>query len=80
MRCGVDLSALSILSTGELFDIIEYHFDDVLRAKGKNVIDYDEQYEKMLKIKPQIEAAYKSGQITEEKYNQFMKRFDELTE
>lgn len=69
-----------MLSTGELFDIIEYHFDDVLRSKGKNVIDYDEQYEKMLKIKPQIEAAYKSGQITEEKYNRFMKQFDELTE
>lgn len=69
-----------MLSTGELFDIIEYHFDDVLRSKGNNVIDYDEQYEKMLKIKPQIEAAYKSGQITEEKYNQFMKRFNELTE
>lgn len=44
------------------------------------MIDYDEQYEKMLKIKPQIEAAYKSGQITDEKYNQFMKRFSELTE
>lgn len=69
-----------MLSTGELFDIIEYHFDDVLRSKGKNVIDYDEQYEKMLRIKPQIEAGYKSGQITEEKYKQFMKRFNELTE
>ena len=69
-----------MLSTGELLDIIEYHFDDVLRAKGKNVIDYDEQYEKMLRIKPQIEAGYKAVQITEEKYNQFMKRFNELTE
>lgn len=69
-----------MLSTGELFDIIEYHFDDVLRSKGKNVIDYDEQYEKMLRIKPQIEAGYKAGQITKEKYKQFMKRFNELTE
>ena len=69
-----------MLSTGELFDIIEYHFDDVLRSKGKNVIDYDEQYEKMQRIKPQIEAAHKAGQITEEKYNQFMKRLNELTE
>ena len=69
-----------MLSTGELFDIIEYNFDDALRSKGKNVIDYDEQYEKMQRIKPQIEAAYKSGQITEEKYNRFMKQFDELAE
>lgn len=79
LRCGVSLSDLPMLSSGELMDIIEYHFDDVLRSKGKKIIDYDEQYDKLMKLKPQIEAGYKSGQINEEKYKRFMKRIDELS-
>lgn len=74
------MSSFEMLSCGELMDIIEYHLDDVMRLKGKNVIDYDEQYDKLIKLKPQIEASYKSGLIDEEKYKRFMSRLNELTE
>ena len=80
LRCGINLSSLPMLTCGEFMDIIEYHLDDVLRSHGKDVIDYDEQYDKLIKLKPQIEAGYKAGQIDEEKYRRFMKRLDDLTE
>ena len=61
-----------------MIDIIDYHFDDVRRANGKRVIDYDEQYEKLLKIKGQIEAGYKAGEIPKAKYDEVINRLAEL--
>lgn len=61
-----------------MLDIIDYHFDDVARANGKKVVDYDEQYEKLLALRPQIEEAYASGQIDEIKYKEFIGRIEEL--
>ena len=61
-----------------MIDMIDYHFDDARRALGKKVIDYDEQYEKLLKVKSQVEAGYKAGEIPKEKYDEVMNRLAEL--
>lgn len=49
--------------------------DDRLNRKirGENVADPEQQYRKLKKLEPEVTKMYKAGQVSEEKYNSFMK-------
>ncbi len=74
---GVDPASAARWDVGQIIDYCcEYNRLQKI-ANGIDVNDTEEQYHQLKAILPMVEKKYKNGQISREKYEEFVNRLDE---
>lgn len=71
MSRGFPLSEIDAWNTGDLIDWAKEHDRSILRARGEDVPDPYEQYQKLKAMEPEIERMHDAGQIREAKYKSY---------
>lgn len=77
MSRGFPLSEIDAWNTGDLIDWAKEHDRSILRARGEDVRDPYEQYQKLKAMEPDIERMHDAGQIRESKYQSYRKAIEE---
>lgn len=68
MSRGFPLSEIDTWNTGDLIDWAKEHDRSICRARGEDVPDPYEQYQKLKAMEPEIDRMHAAGQIREAKY------------
>lgn len=58
-------------------DFISAKNDEILRSRGKEIVDDEERYNQLKAIEPLVDKKYKNGEITKIKYEKFKKQLSE---
>ena len=80
MSRGFPVSEIDNWNTGDLIDWIKEHDRNILRARGEDISDPYEQYQKLKAMEPDIERMHDAGQIREAKYISYKKTLAECEE
>ena len=80
MSRGFPVSEIDNWNTGDLIDWIKEHDRNILRARGEDISDPYEQYQKRKAMEPDIERMHDAGQIREAKYISYKKTLAECEE
>ena len=71
MSRGFPLDQIDTWNTGDLIDWAKEADRNIRRARGEDVRDPYEQYQKLKAMEPEIEQMYAAGQIREAKYQSY---------
>lgn len=71
MSRGFPLSEIDNWNTGDLIDWAKAHDRNIMIARGEDVPDPYEQYQRLKAMEPEIERMYAAGQIKEYKYKSY---------
>ena len=71
MSRGFPLSEIDTWNTGDLVDWFKEHDRMIRRARGEDVPDPYEQYEKLKAMEPEIDRLHAAGKIRESKYKSY---------
>lgn len=77
MSRGFPLAEIDNWNLGDLIDWAKEHDRNILRARGEDVPDPYEQYQKLKAMEPDIERMHAAGQIREAKYQSYKKTLAE---
>lgn len=71
MSRGFPLDQIDTWNTGDLIDWAKEADRNIRRARGEDVRDPYDQYQKLKAMEPEIEQMYAAGQIREAKYQSY---------
>lgn len=75
MRCGLTVADFNFMSLGMVVDVIDTHCEI---REGKDIHEQEKQFNQLKDVLDFIIEGYKNGEISEVKYQDFMKRYKEL--